>query len=231
MVESATVGGQVPLSEQDVRAKLLERLPADAVEGAGDRLVVEEMVIGMGRVRADVVTISSTQLVGIEVKSAADTLRRLPRQVEWYGRVFDRCVLAADPHHLDAAAGLLPDWWALVAVDHDGVRTVRPGSANPSRDRVATALLLWREELRAAVAAVGQEGGTAGLERDDLADVLVAAGGSQVPALVRQALLERRWIDVATARDGVRFVRQPSLSRKGARTARRNARRSRARRR
>lgn len=190
-------------------------------------LLVEEFGLGQGRVRADIVTVTDDALCGIEIKSAADTLTRLPRQADWYGRVCDTCTLAADPAHLDKAAGVLPDWWGLVAVDHDGTEQTRPAAPNPQYDPASAALLLWRDELAKAIADVGQAGGTAGLRRPDLAAVLAAIAPQRMPQIIRAALLARAWVDTAEPSGHARFVRQPPPTVKTARRARRDARRDR----
>ena len=74
--------------------------------------------------------------------------------------------------------------------------------------------------LKTAVAEAGQAGGTAGMERSDLASVVAAAAGPRTGAIVRARLLERKWVDVADARGAVRVVRQPTPPKKVARRAR-----------
>ena len=224
------------LSEEDVRRAVVEGIVAERGEGDEPTLVVAEFGFGRGRVRADVVALSAASIDGIEVKSAADTLARLPRQAEWYGRVCDTCTLAADPAHLDKAAARLPDWWGLTAVDRDGARVVRPADENPALDAEGLANLLWHGELRAAVGQAGIEGGTAGIERDGLVAVLVGAAPVEVIApIVRAHLLARDWEDrtwegVEAPEGPIRFVKQRDLRKKLARDARRKARRSRRRR-
>ena len=144
----------------------------------------------------------------------------MPTQAGWYGRVCDRCVLAGDAGHVAAAAELLPSWWGLTDVDAAGVHQVRPTGHNPDQDHLALTNLLWMPELKTAVAEAGQAGGTAGMERSDLASVVAAAAGPRTGAIVRARLLERKWVDVADARGAVRVVRQPTPPKKVARRAR-----------
>ncbi|HUG83132.1 MAG TPA: MmcB family DNA repair protein [Euzebya sp.] len=194
------------MSEVDIRRAVVGMLAAGPAGIA--RLIVHEYGIAAGRVRADVAELTGDAIHLVEIKSAADTLSRLPRQADLYCRVADRCTLAADPAHLDAAAALLPDWWGLVAVDGDRLRMLRAGRPNPAPDPVTTAMLLWAPELATAVREAGQTGGTAGVGRDGLAAVLVAAAADVRP-VVRAGLLARRWEDVAAADGGTRFVRHP----------------------
>lgn len=203
-----------------MRSRIVADLVRQHANSDDPVLVVHELGLGRGSVRADLFVITTHATTGIEIKSAADTLTRLPKQAGWYDRVCDRCVLAGDPDHVDAGQQLVPGSWGLVAVDHDGVRTLRPPTASPTLDPVALANLLWMPELKAAVAEAGQAGGTAGLERIGLAQVFAAAAGEETGRIVRQQLLGRAWVDVTDPVGPVRVVRQPKPSKKVARVAR-----------
>lgn len=210
-------------SEADIRRAVATALAAGPAGIA--RLIVHEYGIAAGRVRADVAELTGDAIHLVEIKSAADTLARLPRQADLYGLVADRCTLAADPVHVDAAAAVLPDWWGLAAVGDHGVQLVRAGQPNPAPDPVTTAMLLWAPELATAVREAGQAGGTAGVGRDGLAAVLVAAVADVRP-VVRAGLLARRWEDVAAAVGVTRFVRHPDpVSKRTVRRASRRVRR------
>lgn len=212
--------GADALSEAEVRARVVDDLVEGLAGTDGPVLVVHELGLGRGSARADLVVIHAEAIIGVEIKSAADTLARLPTQAGWYGRVCDRCILAGDPGHVAAAAEMLPSWWGLADVEAPGVREVRATGHNPDQDNVALTNLLWMPELKTAVAEAGQAGGTAGMERSDLASVVAAAAGPRTGAIVRGRLLERKWVDVADPRGGVRIVRQPTPPKKVARRAR-----------
>ena len=214
------MGAQPALAEGEVRARLIadlvdRRTPADA-----PLLVIEELGLGRGSARADLIVLTADAIVGIEVKSAADSLSRLPAQAGWYARVCDTCVLAGDAGHVAAAADLLPGWWGRTSVDHDGVVVAAPPGPNPDPDPDALAQMLWMPELKAAVAAAGQGGGTAGMERADVARVLVRAAGSDIGRLVREQLLQREWSVTSEPAAHVRVVRQTTPPKKVARMAR-----------
>ena len=129
-------------------------------------------------------------------------------------------MLAGDPAHVEAAAATLPAWWGLTAVDHDACLVSRAPMPNPDPDPLALASMLWMPELKAAVVEAGQGGGTAGMERADVATVLARAAGPDLGTLVRAQLLQRAWVDVADPVGPVRVVRQPAPSKRVARRAR-----------
>jgi hypothetical protein len=107
------------------------------------------MGIWNGAVRVDVAVING-ELAGYEIKSAQDTLERLPNQAALYSLVFDRLYLVAAEKHLDKGTDKIPAWWGVISArtKGDGVElgTLRVSERNPSRDPLQLARLLWREE-------------------------------------------------------------------------------------
>lgn len=127
-------------------------------------LIVEEMVVDRYAARIDVAVVNGA-LHGFEIKSARDTLARLPRQVESYARVFDTVTLVVAERHLARATEVAPVWWGIeVAVPSergDGtLRRHRRATQNPAVDPLALAALLWRAE---AIALLDERGLAVGL--------------------------------------------------------------------
>ena len=143
----------------DVRAALASRLQ---VWHPDPHLFVVDELDLLGQVRVDVGVVAGA-LWGYEIKSAHDTLRRLPKQVEVYSRVLDFAVLVVAECHLDAAQDLLPPWWGIaVAVDDASavrVDRVRHASPNPGVDASALVQLLWRDEAIELLADRGMDRG------------------------------------------------------------------------
>lgn len=126
----------------DVRAVLHRELRA--WHPGGDTLFVDELDLG-GVVRVDTAAINSA-LWGYEIKSARDTLRRPPQQVEVYSKVCDHAALLVAENHREHAAELLPSWWAMYVVTGGPevleLTPVATGGPNPGVDPLATAQLL-----------------------------------------------------------------------------------------
>ena len=114
--------------------------------------LVAEMGVTHGAGRIDLAAIGD-DLEGYEIKADRDDLTRLPGQVELYGAVFGRLTLVAAPRHIGKATQLLPPWWGICVVDGEEGRltTLRSAAPNPSRDPLAIARLLWRDEVAAAL--------------------------------------------------------------------------------
>ncbi|WP_143047300.1 sce7726 family protein [Amycolatopsis xylanica] len=127
-----------------------------------DTLFVDELDLG-GLVRVDVAAVNGA-LWGYEIKSARDTLRRLPAQVTVYSKVFDYAALVVADRHHDHAFDLLPEWWRVYAAlggGDVGVELVltRVGSPNPSVDPWQLVQLLWRDEALEELTARGLDHG------------------------------------------------------------------------
>jgi len=71
----------------------------------------------MGKSRADVVMVLEEELVGIEIKSDADTYARLSRQVKDYDRFFDRNYVVAGSKHAHHVGEHVPEWWGIITVE------------------------------------------------------------------------------------------------------------------
>lgn len=133
----------------DVRTALHSNLAVDHADELSDTFVVDELGL-CGEVRVDVAVINGA-LTGFELKSARDTLRRLPKQVAVYSQVLDYAELVVADNHLAAARSIIPRWWGVrVAVSNaDGSVTVeraRPARRNRMVDPYSLAQLLWRDE-------------------------------------------------------------------------------------
>jgi hypothetical protein len=146
----------LPISEEcvmrdlDVRTALRRDLHEQHL-GDDHTLIVEEMGIWSGSVRVDIAVVNG-ELHGFEIKSARDTLARLPGQERLYSQVFDRVTLVVAEKHAEKAEQIIPSWWGTVCATSTCNSTVsllprRPGSVNPQPDSLQTTRLLWRDEL------------------------------------------------------------------------------------
>jgi hypothetical protein len=115
-------------------------------------LLVDELGILRGHVRADVVAVADL-MHGFEIKAACDSRARLPGQVAGYSRVFDGANIVTERPHLRAVLAMLPPWWGVLVADGDGLREERPAGPNPAVETRAVAELLWAEDVLALLEA------------------------------------------------------------------------------
>ncbi len=176
----------------------------DATSGARD--TIDEFWVPRSNERADLAVIGRS-MDGFEIKTERDTLRRLPRQIEAYGRLFDRCSVVVAEKHFDAAESMIPAWWGITTVHVNGgvnFAEVRKPLRNPDIDREILVRLLWKDEVIGALAKLG-----ANPKKDTSRSVLwkellEVANLGQLRVAVRSALLDR---DPSRARIATRRFR------------------------
>lgn len=86
------------MDENDIKAAVLTRIRRQA-RGRSLPVVTSEFSLNGTGIRADLAVLNGC-FYGVEIKSSADTLKRLPSQMEGYARYFDRTVLVVAPKHL-----------------------------------------------------------------------------------------------------------------------------------
>lgn len=184
--------------DPEIRAELHRRLRSRVGEGPDVR-IVDEMSVLRGECRIDVAVING-RLEGFEIKSAGDSLARLRRQADAYGRVFDRLTIVCAERHLEAALAQLPEWWGVEVARRRGgsvrIARLRAARANPRVDVHAVAQLLWRGETLGALEAIEADRGLRGKPRRALwAALAESLGARELRAVVRERLRARRgWL-------------------------------------
>ena len=112
-------------------------------------LIRHEVGICANERRIDIAVFNG-EISGYEIKSDVDTLNRLFRQADAYGRVLDRVTLVTTLRHLEKAVDLLPSWWGVVIANQNQgqviLKSMRKPSINTELDPFSLAQLLWRSE-------------------------------------------------------------------------------------
>jgi hypothetical protein len=141
-------------AEAGVRQALRGVLAAAATDRAS---VVDEFWVPRSHERADVAVIGDV-IEAFEIKTDQDSLKRLPRQVAAYGRVFDRCTAVVAERHARETLTMAPQWWGVLVTatgDRISFETARSPGNNEAVDAETLVRLLWRDEVAAALAALG----------------------------------------------------------------------------
>lgn len=111
--------------------------------------IVEEFSICQGDARIDIAAING-RIHGFEIKSESDDLRRLPDQIEFYNKVFDRITIVIGRDHLNEIKKMVPLWWGIIVVEKDKkdltMKPVRDPIQNFYIESYYLAQLLWRDE-------------------------------------------------------------------------------------
>jgi hypothetical protein len=176
--------------ETQVRDALRARV-IEATSGARD--TVDEFWVPRSNERADLAVIGRS-MDGFEIKTERDTLRRLPRQIEAYGRLFDRCSVVIAEKHFNAAEAMVPAWWGITTVHVNGgvnFAEVRKPQRNPAIDREILVRLLWKDEVIRALAKLGANPKKNTSRSVLWKELLEVANLGQLRVAVRSALLDR----------------------------------------
>ena len=99
------------LLDKDIREPLFDFLE----ERYGKVRILEEKTVGNSR--ADVVMVIPDKVVGIEIKSDADTYTRLESQVADYDLYFDQNIVVVGSTHAGHVAEHVPDYWGIISVE------------------------------------------------------------------------------------------------------------------
>lgn len=133
------------LLDKDIREPLFEFLE----ERYGKVRILEEKTVGHSR--ADVVMVIPEKIVGIEIKSDADTYTRLERQVADYDLYFDANIVVVGSSHASHVAEHVPAHWGIVSVeqqeDHVDFYIVREMQDNPYAQLLRTIRVLCARSL------------------------------------------------------------------------------------
>lgn len=104
----ANAGKKTKIYDAQIRQTLKSKLSSDGSK------ILEELAIARGQSRIDLVNVTANQVHGYEIKSDADTLRRLSNQVQFYDSVFTHTTLVVGIEHLTKAIYLIPDYWGVI---------------------------------------------------------------------------------------------------------------------
>lgn len=112
--------------------------------------VVDELKLPITKSIIDIAVING-HLHGYEIKSASDTLQRLPNQLVAYEKIFDFITVVTEKKHYNKIYNVIPDWVGIgLCYATDGQRAfelLRPPVFNNNKEGFFIAKLLWHEEL------------------------------------------------------------------------------------
>lgn len=164
------------MRDGDVRSALRETLEMEHAAEIDETMFVDELDL-CGRVRVDVAVVNGA-LSGFELKSASDSLRRLPTQVDLYSQVLDYATLVVAPNHEDRALTLIPDWWGHTTAhwvdDRVQLEVVVKPQRNPEPVPASIAMLLWRDEALDELSERELDRGLRSRPRRELCEALAA---------------------------------------------------------
>lgn len=179
------------MREAEIKRALAQHL--DRMHGTFSTLLLEELKLSNGEIRADVVDVQDMHCY--EIKSEGDSLKRLLGQGSRYARVFDHVTLVTTERHLKKAMPILPLWWGILLVPEDtesGFKQVRVAKPNKQQEGEVLATLLKRDEC---LLILENSGFVKGLKSKNLHDLQARLaqilGLDELREAVRQCLFRR----------------------------------------
>lgn len=143
------------LNDYQVRNILLNEL-STKYSDCEDTRIINELGLDFGASRVDVAVVNGI-MHGYEIKSDLDNLNRLPRQVEYYNKAFERMTIVLSRKYLNEAKCIIPDWWGIkiISVDQKRLIDVRKGRRVSKQDPEIIIKLLWKKELEGLIDHLG----------------------------------------------------------------------------
>lgn len=161
-------------------------------------LIIDELGLDYGSTRIDIAIVNGS-IHGYEIKSARDSLVRLPSQARIYNSCLDFVTLVTAEKHLARAIEIIPPWWSVKIAQETttgiSFTSVRAGYQNPSLKPEALCSLLWKNEVLGILEELNADKGYRSKRLPVLVDRLVELTTvEQLSEYVRSALKRRlRW--------------------------------------
>lgn len=135
------------LNDIKVRMLLLTELHS-IYNNCSDTRIINELGLENGSSRVDVAVVNGI-MHGYEIKSDLDNLNRLPRQMEYYNRAFERMTIVVSNKYLNDVKELVPSWWGIKTISKDQTKLIdiRKGRKVSTQDPILIIKLLWKKEL------------------------------------------------------------------------------------
>lgn len=164
-------------------------------------LVVDELGLEHGKCRADIAVING-HLMGYEIKSDVDSLKRLAFQIEIYNTVFDLSSLVLTERHLSDVMRIIPDWWGVILARENDKKIIyfehlRSPIQNTFTKDYSVLQLLWRDEAQQVLMELGIRGAQLRKSRAYLyKDIITLLEPTVLRYTVREYLKKRKgWRD------------------------------------
>lgn len=174
--------------ENDIKAMLIQHLRHKQVISSNSVLINEFNIDGFTN-RVDLVIAEDNGLFAYEIKSEADSLQRLEKQIEKYSQFFDKVIVVAAAKHISNVLSIVSDDIGVWEVTQSGFKIVQRGRASKSQEREYLLRILNVKELKRLAANSGRIPDA--IRRNFLEAVLSDVSYAQLRKAVIEALRER----------------------------------------
>lgn len=119
------------MNANEIKTKLIDYLIAENA----DAIIGNEVAFGFNKSMADIVQLLNGKIYALEIKGDRDDFRKLPKQIDFYEKVFDYLYVVttikhiAECHKLDKKTGII-----LVSPKED-ITVIRKAKLQPKNDK------------------------------------------------------------------------------------------------
>lgn len=179
------------IKEKLIKAALIDWLYAKGL--VSDAVIINEMVVSNWARRADI-AVANGRLYGFEIKSAFDSLKRLPGQIESFQKHFDKVTVVAASKFIPEIVRAYPPEVGVLEIYMKGssfeLKQIRPGRISEVRDRHSIASLMTKMEIERLLKAESV-GFKPGISRKELVDNLASLPMRKVKSYALESLKRR----------------------------------------
>ena len=116
-----------------------------------ETIIIDEFSSSYSSARIDVSVLNGS-LHGYEIKSERDTLERLPKQVEYYTKIFEYITVVTTEKYIKKVIEIIPEFFGIFLIENKKgilkLKKIRNSKKNKNIDYFELAKLLWKEELK-----------------------------------------------------------------------------------
>lgn len=116
-----------------------------------ETIIIDEFSSSYSSARIDISVLNGS-LHGYEIKSERDTLERLPKQIEYYSKIFEYITVVTTKKYTKKINEIVPEFFGIFLIENKKgilkLKKIRSPKKNRNIDYFELAKLLWREELK-----------------------------------------------------------------------------------
>lgn len=133
------------LFESDIKAKVLNHLINKGAIDASS-IIINEFTLHNSDRRVDLAVYQKDKLIGIEIKSEADSLYRLEGQISSYEMLFDKVIVVVAPKHTKNVVDILSESVAVWEISSSNIKVKRKGKTKLVKDKANLRKLLLKSD-------------------------------------------------------------------------------------
>lgn len=108
-------------SAEYIKTKIIDFL----IDRNSDLILGNEVMYGTKRKLVDLLMLDTSNLIGIEIKSSTDDLRRLNKQIEEYNKIFNYTIICSTNKHFSELQNIIPKEVGLMLFTKDRIELKR----------------------------------------------------------------------------------------------------------